>query len=309
LNFLISIKAHLLDMADDDPRQCDTKGTGGMGYKTISIVISDKESDLHAMNAAIALTQREAGHLDVYCLGVDPVRFDAAPIAMMSALPVSTSDDVRVAAKDLVAWAEEKTRAALFPVTVQALMVESAGLDAAISRIVRYSDLIIASQPYGPGSTEMQVSVLEAELFGTGAPVLVVPRTERDYGHAFDRLMVAWNESAQSLEAVRKAMPALADADRAEIVMVDPPPHSPERSDPGGAICIMLARHGVKTDVSVLAKTMPRVSEVLNRHAQDHSNDLIIMGAYGHSRMREALLGGATRDMLETAQVPVMMAH
>ena len=62
-------------------------------------------------------------------------------------------------------------------------------------------------------------------------------------------------------------------------------------------------------EVSILSKTLPRVSEVLNRHAVDHSSDLIVMGAYGHSRFREALIGGATRDMLETAQVPVMMAH
>jgi len=70
-----------------------------------------------------------------------------------------------------------------------------------------------------------------------------------------------------------------------------------------------LARHGVHAEVSVLAKTLPRTSEVLSRHARDENADLIVMGAYGHSRFREAILGGATRNMLEMADIPVFMAH
>jgi nucleotide-binding universal stress UspA family protein len=154
----------------------------------------------------------------------------------------------------------------------------------------------------------VQTIILEAVLFGTGAPVMVIPRTAENIG-PFERVMVAWDESTQALEAVRKALPALKNATRAEIVMINPPSHSPERSDPGGVICVMLARHGVKADVSILAKTMPHVAEVINRHAQDHAIDLIVMGAYGHSRFREAMIGGATRDMLETARVPILMAH
>jgi nucleotide-binding universal stress UspA family protein len=71
----------------------------------------------------------------------------------------------------------------------------------------------------------------------------------------------------------------------------------------------MLARHGVRADISILAKTMPRVSDVLARHVRETEGDLIVMGGYGHSRFREAILGGATRDMLEIAEVPVLMAH
>jgi nucleotide-binding universal stress UspA family protein len=208
----------------------------------------------------------------------------------------------------LVDWAEDRLRGALAPAAVQKLVVTSAGLDAAIARVARYSDLIIASQPYGEGSTQVQTIILEAVLFGTGAPVMVIPRTAENIG-PFERVMVAWDESTQALEAVRKALPALKNATRAEIVMINPPSHSPERSDPGGVICVMLARHGVKADVSILAKTMPHVAEVINRHAQDHAIDLIVMGAYGHSRFREAMIGGATRDMLETARVPILMAH
>jgi nucleotide-binding universal stress UspA family protein len=71
----------------------------------------------------------------------------------------------------------------------------------------------------------------------------------------------------------------------------------------------MLVRHGVRAEVVVLAKTAPRVSDTLARHVLDQDADLLVMGAYGHSRFREFLLGGATRDMLEHAAVPVLMAH
>ncbi len=279
-----------------------------MSYKTIAIVISDEVGDKVALQAAVTLANREGGHLDVYCLGIDPVRYDMAPMGASPALTISGNGEAQARAKTLLDWAQARLKGALPPTSVQKMVVTSAGLDAAIARVVRYSDLIIASQPYGEGSTQLQTIILEAALFGTGAPVMIIPRTTSDIA-ALNRVMVAWDESTQALEAVRKALPALKSATRAEIVMINPPSHSPERSDPGGVICVMLARHGVKADVAILAKTMPHVAEVINRHAQDHAIDLIVMGAYGHSRFRESLTGGATRDMLETAKVPILMAH
>lgn len=280
-----------------------------MTYKTIGVVVTDESNDLTTLKAAMAVARRQEAHLDIYCLGLDPIRYDMAPMGAAPALTIAGTDEARARAKALEAWASDVLKESAQPSVVQPLVVTSVGLDIAIARIVRYSDLIMVSQPYGDGTTQLQINVLEAALFGTGAPVLVIPCNEIDYDKPFDRLMVAWNESAESLEAVRKALPALRAADRAEIVMVDPPSHSPERSDPGGAICVMLARHGVKAEVSILSRTMPRISEVMNRHVQDHGIDMIVMGAYGHSRFREALIGGATRDMLESAEVPVMMAH
>jgi nucleotide-binding universal stress UspA family protein len=92
-------------------------------------------------------------------------------------------------------------------------------------------------------------------------------------------------------------------------VVIDPPTHGQDRSDPGGPLSQMLSRHGVHCEIDVLSKTMPRVSDILNRHVTDVDADMVVMGAYGHSRLREAILGGATRYMLEQAKVPVFMAH
>ena len=132
-----------------------------------------------------------------------------------------------------------------------------------------------------------------------GAKPLVKPST----------VVVAWNESVEAMAAIRKSLPFLKMADNVRITVIDPPVHGPERSDPGGMLSQMLSRHGVNCEIDVLSKTVSRISDVLIRHATDTSADMIVMGAYGHSRFREAILGGATRNMLENAKLPVFMAH
>ena len=122
-------------------------------------------------------------------------------------------------------------------------------------------------------------------------------------------VMVAWNESVEALTAIRKALPFLIKAELVRVVVIDPPQHGPERSDPGGMLCQMLARHGVTCEIDVLSRSLSRVSDILNRYAVDTNSDMMVMGAYGHSRFREAILGGATRNMLEQAMIPVFMAH
>ena len=108
---------------------------------------------------------------------------------------------------------------------------------------------------------------------------------------------------------IRAALPLLRAAEIVHVVVIDPPVHGPNRSDPGGLLSQYLARHGVKVEIDVLSKTLPRVSDVLLRHVTDMDANMVVMGAYGHSRFREAIFGGATRYMLEQATVPVFIAH
>lgn len=174
--------------------------------------------------------------------------------------------------------------------------------------LARFCDLVVLPKPYGKAGGPAAEAILEAALFEGHAPVLVLPEgfTGTNFGK---RVVMAWNQSDEALMAARAALPLLKAASEVDITIIDPPTHGPERSDPGGMLSQYLARHGVHAEVSVLAKTLPRTSEVLSRHARDENADLIVMGAYGHSRFREAILGGATRNMLEMADIPVFMAH
>jgi len=120
---------------------------------------------------------------------------------------------------------------------------------------------------------------------------------------------VAWNDGDEALHAARAALPSLKAAQSVDIAIVDPPTHAHDRTDPGGALCLWLARHGVRAEISVLAKTEPRVSDVLARFCRDRGCEAVVMGAFGHSRLREAILGGTTRGMLASVPLPLLLAH
>lgn len=163
-------------------------------------------------------------------------------------------------------------------------------------------------RPYGEDRGIELEPVVEGALFEGQSPVIVLP----DQGPELkvpEKIAIGWNESAEALRAVRSALPLLSSAQIVHIVVIDPPKHGPTRSDPGGQLSQFLARHDVKVEIDVLSKTMPRVSDVMRRHVIDINADLMVMGAYGHSRFREAVLGGVTRNMLETCEIPVFMAH
>ena len=172
----------------------------------------------------------------------------------------------------------------------------------------RFSDLVVLAQPYGDGHGAELEPVTESALFEAHTPALIVPDNAKP-APAPQRIMIGWNESPEALIAVRAALPMLIQADVAHVVVIDPPTHGPNRSDPGGMLSQYLARHDVKVEIDVLSKTLPRVSDVMMRHAADMDADMVVMGAYGHSRFREAVFGGATRYMLEQAKLPVFMAH
>ena len=162
--------------------------------------------------------------------------------------------------------------------------------------------------PYGKGRGAELEPVVEGAMFDGNAPVVVLP-DGCDCSARPGRVVLGWNESAEALRAFKAALPLLQQADAVHVAVIDPPTHGPNRSDPGGALAQWLARHGVKAEIDVLSKTLPRISDVLMRHVGDVDADMVVMGAYGHSRFREAILGGTTRTMLEAARVPVLMAH
>lgn len=280
-----------------------------MGFKSVTILVTDSQADAAALAAAAEVAQREDAHLDVHCIGIDPARYDATPMGAGAAVIDYSLAEAQADAEALLDWVKATLPRGMEKVSVQSSVVPHMGLDAMVARLARYADLVVAARPYAAAPAPAQVAVLEAVLFGALAPVLVVPDSPAPYAQGFERVMVAWDESDEALGTIRSALPVLQAASRVDVVMVDPPSHSPERSDPGGALSLMLARHGVRAEVSILARTMPRTSDVLLRFAGEHGVELIVMGAYGHSRLREAVLGGATRETLERSRLPLFMAH
>lgn len=278
-----------------------------MAYKSLMTVLTGPETLETTLAAAVELARREDAHLEVLSLGIDRTQAGYYYAGAAIVLQQEMIDRAEEEARALDAKVQDRLGKEDIRWSSEAAVAQLGALNGLVAVRARFSDLVILPKPFGPGRGQEDEAIVEAALFEGQTPVLVVPDT--GLGSFGKRVVVAWNQSSEALSAVRLALPLLAKADLVDISIIDPPKHGPERSDPGGPLSQMLARHGVRAEVSVLAKTLPKVSEILVRHARDLNADMIVMGAYGHSRFREAILGGATRGMLEQADVPVFMAH
>ncbi|MCX7888656.1 MAG: universal stress protein [Rhodobacteraceae bacterium] len=279
-----------------------------MSYKSLLTVVTREEAAGAPLASAVTLARRWDAHLHVLCIGIEQIVTDYYFAGATLAVRQDLLDEAAKAAEAL----DRKVRARLgvedIRWSAEQAVVQPGLLATLVALRARFADLVVMPRPYGPAGDENAVAALEAALFGGGAPVLVLP--DGGLPEPFPaRIVLAWNESAEAMRAARAALPLMKSASQVEIAVVDPDPYGPERSDPGGALSEMLARHGVRTEIAVLAKTLPRVSDLILRQARETGAGLIVMGAYGHSRLREAILGGATRAMLEQSELPVFLAH
>jgi nucleotide-binding universal stress UspA family protein len=172
----------------------------------------------------------------------------------------------------------------------------------------RYADLTIVGQGLDLKDAPGELMFLPEELaLGVGRAVLVVPR----YG-TFERLgervLIAWNGSREATRAVQDALPILKRATTVTVLSIDPEGESQPRI-PSADIALHLARHGIAAEAASTSSVDIGVGNALLSRAADLGADLIVMGAYGHSRMREMVLGGVTRHLLQHMTVPVLMSH
>jgi len=187
------------------------------------------------------------------------------------------------------------------------LEVPSGDLGREVSRLAQYFDATVLEQPNPEGPDTS--NVIEAVLFGSGRPVLIVPYIILHVPSQLRTVLVAWNEGRLAARAIADALPLLQMADRVEVVTVSGT--NPRGSWHGSADMMAqhLAQHGIKADMKALARGDVDIGNTLVSYAADVSADLIVMGAYGHSRLREIVLGGTTRTILQSMPVPVLMAH
>ena len=185
------------------------------------------------------------------------------------------------------------------------------GADAlgAVALHARYADLVVIGQQNPEWPSGVHKDFERSLPLAAGRPVLVVP-------YAFERkpvgrqVLVAWNASREAARAVSDALPFLKRASHVHVVAFDPKvSRAAHGEEPGADVALLLARHGIKVTVSRYDVPDSDIGGQLLSCAFDLSADLIVMGAWGHSRLREFLLGGVTRTLLESMTVPVLMSH
>jgi nucleotide-binding universal stress UspA family protein len=273
-----------------------------MSYREMLIAVTPETKAVgpYALSVAAAF----GAHARLGCLVVDPV----VPSYVIPEMPAEILQNARASARSDAQAALDVLRAQareadveVEPLVVQGMLDSAAG---ELTRMARYADLAVIEQP-GPDDRNGEPIVLETLLFGSGRPLLVVPYIQRK-PMKLDRVIVAWDESATAARAVGAAMPLLERAGQIEVVTVGDS-RKADRDSPA-QLAASLSRRGPNAQ----PKWLNNVGDVANTmlsHAADTGADLVVMGGYGHSRLREFILGGATRGMLSTMTVPVLMMH
>lgn len=169
----------------------------------------------------------------------------------------------------------------------------------------RHADAMIVPQPDRRAGGEAGL-LAETLVMETGRPVVIVPSSGEYSGQA-RHVVCAWNGTRESARAVADALPLLRRAEKVSILSVDP--KGAEKRIAGADIALHLARHGVTAEATTTYADGIGVGDALLSRIADLGADMLVMGAYGHSRAREAVFGGATRDVLDRMTVPVLMSH
>ena len=179
-----------------------------------------------------------------------------------------------------------------------------------VSLHARYVDLAVVGQD-DPDDAEPDTprGVAERVLLGSGRPVLIVPYVGAR-GPVGERVVVAWNASREASRAANDALPILERAARVTVLAINPRGGPLGHGDvPGADMALHLARHGVRAEANAIESEDVKAAELLLSSLPDLGADLLVMGGYGRSRVRELVLGGVTRDILRAMTTPVFMSH
>lgn len=273
-------------------------------YKDILVQVDSAKSCESRKQAAAMVAEKFNAHVTgLYC--IEPVQLPAyAEVAIGADLLEQSHREYERQAKD----AGDSFRKAMDRAGVanEWRMVE--GLTSAKTiEHGHYSDLVVLSQANDDDPNDISAGLVDEVVMGVGRPVLVVPYVGL-HEQIGKKILLAWNGTRESVRALHDAMPLLQRADKVVVMTVNPK-ESQEQHIAGADISLHLARHDVNTVVNSTVSREIEIGDTLLSRASDEGVDLVVMGAYGHSRFRELVLGGATRHMLNHMTVPVLMSH
>jgi len=289
--------------------------------KDIVVKLSVGERASPAEDYALSIAATFAAH-------ITGIGFRYYPIVQVAGAPYTVADDVygssfaacnippeviemqrrdnaaaTKAAIDRFATASARAGVSAEPLTPGASLI---GAGEQFGRIARYFDLSVVEQAE-PETSAIEEKIIEAALFDSGRPVIVVPYIQKA-PLKLDHVMVCWDGSRAASRAIADAMPFLERARRVEVVIVTNERGKQDEID-GADMGQHLARHGLTVEVERIVASDVDVADMLLSHAADAETDFIVMGGYGHSRMREFVLGGVTRSVLRTMTAAVLMSH
>ncbi len=286
------------------------------GIKTIMAVIPDTETGLATMETAFLIGRDLNCHVRVLHVRPDPA--SAVPLvgeamsgAMVDEMMTACEREGTSRAQEVRAMFDQFCGRYAIPVTdeppgppeMSAAYLEEVGIeDELVALRGRMADMIVVGRPKGDEEPALQAT-LNAALMESGRPVLAAPRDPiTSIGKS---VAIAWNGSAEAARAITHAMPFLIKADSVTILVAEEGDHIA----PASELDIHLAWHGVSCDIRKVVPSGGAVGASILKAAGDCKADLMVMGAYTHSRLRQLILGGVTRHVLDHAPLPVLLTH
>ena len=277
-----------------------------MRFKTIVAILQNEQDAERVLDCAIPLADRFESHL----IGIHA---EALPVPYTSATGFPDTEFLQVSA-DMNRERAEKLQALFLRqieksgLSFEWRSLESFSGDSALTGIssVRAADLIIAAQRETGGDPSADVDTL---VYDAGRPVLVVPH-EGPLVTTFKHVLLAWNGSKEAARAAFDALPFIIEAEKTDILVIDPPDTLDDNPEAAGAeIAAALSRHGATVSVSVQKSGNASVDDVIQTRIAETGADLLVLGAYSHSWLRQLLFGGVTRTVLRTVPVAAFLSR
>jgi nucleotide-binding universal stress UspA family protein len=274
--------------------------------KDIVVNLSVTKGGGPAGDYGVSVASMLSAHLAGVAFVYDPI----VPVSATGYIPAEVierqqADNEADAKSAIDRFAQATGRAGLSaePLTITASL---AGAGQQFGRIARRFDLAVVGQAE-PEIGAIENIIAETTLFESGRPMIMVPYIQKG-PLKLNKVMVCWDGSRQAARAIGDAMPLLAKAGRVEIVIIANDPGKQDEIE-GVDMGQHLARHGLKVEVQRIPGGDVDVADALLSHAADSGADFMVMGGYGHSRLREFVLGGVTRTIFHSMTVPTLMAH
>jgi nucleotide-binding universal stress UspA family protein len=290
---------------------------GAMGFKDILVALDTGPAAPERIELAASLAERFDGHLTGLhtTVAAEAPRgrgyFELFDRSLLDPLYRDFAEKMRAEADQTRSLFEQITNRRGLSAEWRAASRAASGSPSEITAMHgRYADLIVLGQ-LDPDDTQAPLfrPLPEEVALAVGRPILVVPYVG-SWPKIGRRVLIGWDDSREATRAINDAMPLLIGAEAVTILAVDPASGPAGHGEvPGADIALHLARHGVKATIERAVSAGIGIGDALLSRASDLEADLLVMGAYGHSRVRELLLGGATRTVLQSMTLPVLMAH
>lgn len=277
-----------------------------MTYKTIAVILQGEQELSRVLDCAIPLASRMGAHLAGVHAEVLPVPYTSAVgFPDTDFIQVSTELNKETSLRLRGAFCERAEEAGL---SFEWRTLESFSGDGALTGLssIRAADLVIAAQREVDSEDGTDV---ESLIYDSGRPVLMVPQCGPVLS-SYRRVMLAWNGSKEAARATFDALPFLIVSEQTDILVIDPSHTAEEGPEAAGShIADTLSRHGVNVSVSVRESGSHSVETVIQERLSATGADLLVLGAYSHSWLRELLFGGVTRSILRSSPVTVLISR